>query len=197
MREIELKAVVTDWDACRRRLDDGGARHMFSGTLHDRRYDTAGRDLARKDEVLRLRVQRDAAGETAELDWKGPTRRDAGYKEREELATGVRDAAALREILTRLGYVVTYAVDREIVQYEMDGAVVRLERYPLMDDLVEVEGAADAIERAVARLGIPREAFTTERLPAFVLRFQQRTGRTAALSDEERAGVRRFDLEDA
>lgn len=197
MHEVELKAVVPDWDDCRRRLAAAGARLVFAGRLEDRRFDTAARALAARDQVLRVRVYRDAGGSRVELAWKGPTRRDSGYKEREEQATTVGEPAALRVILERTGFVVTHAVDREIAQYELDGTTVRLERYPLMDDLVEVEGPPAGIERAISALGIAREAFTTERLPAFVRRFQQRTGQPAALSDEERAGVRRFDLEDA
>ena len=47
-------------------------------------------------------------------------------------------------------------IDREIWQYDIGGAVVRFERYPRMDDLVEVEGHPAAIEKA---LGIaPRES---------------------------------------
>ena len=63
-----------------------------------------------------------------------------------------------------------------------DGAVVRLEWYPRMDVLVEVEGEPPAIEAAIAALGIDRSAFTAESLSAFVARYEARTGRPAATS---------------
>jgi hypothetical protein len=66
-----------------------------------------------------------------------------------------------------------------------------------MDDLVEVEGVPDGIERAIAVLGIDRTAFTAERLPAFVVRWQRRTGQEPALCDDELAGRVHFELEDA
>jgi hypothetical protein len=66
-----------------------------------------------------------------------------------------------------------------------------------MDDLVEVEGAPEGIERAIAVLGIARDAFTAERLPQFVRRYEARTGATAALCDSELTGGTRYDLEDA
>jgi hypothetical protein len=66
-----------------------------------------------------------------------------------------------------------------------------------MDDLVEVEGAPDGIERAVAALGLPREAFTAERLRDFMVRFQRRTGLDAALSEAELSGRTRYAIEDA
>jgi len=92
---------------------------------------------------------------------------------------------------------VTLAIDREVEQYELEQATVRLERYPRMDDLIEVEGNPDAIEQAIARLGLPRDQFSSERLPEFILRFQSRTGQQAALSASELAGTVRYALDDA
>jgi hypothetical protein len=62
-----------------------------------------------------------------------------------------------------------------------------------MDDLVEVEGTPEAIERAIAALGLARDGFTSERLPEFVLRFEARTGTSAVLSDDEMRGGARYD----
>lgn len=197
MREVELKAVVDDWDACRRRLERAGAALTFEGRLEDRRYDTPDRALGAEDEVLRLRVYRNDHGTRAELGWKGPTHYDTGYKVREELQAATTDADVLAHILLNLGYIVTRAIDRDIAQYEVDGTTVRLERYPRMDDLVEVEGTPEGIERAIDVLGVPRASFTTDRLPQFVERFQERTGERAALCDDELAGVASYELEDA
>jgi adenylate cyclase class 2 len=197
MREVELKAVVDDWAERRRRVEAAGGVLTFAGRLEDRRYDTPARELAKRDEVLRLRVYRDAERTSAEIGWKGAVGYDGGYKVREEVETGTDDPGATARILEQLGYVVTRAIDREIAQYELDGTIVRFERYPRMDDLVEVEGAPEGIERAIAAIGIPRAAFTAERLPDFVRRYQARTGGTAALSDGEAAGTAHYALEDA
>jgi hypothetical protein len=79
-------------------------------------------------------------------------------------------------------------IDRDVVQYAFERATVRFERYPRMDALVEVEGPPDDIERAVRALGMPRDAFTADRLPAFVARFEARTGERAALNRRQTAG---------
>jgi hypothetical protein len=89
------------------------------------------------------------------------------------------------------------AIDREIAQYELDGAMVRFERYPRMDDLVEVEGAPASIERAIAALGLPRDGFTTDRLPEFVQRYEARTGQRAAVCDAELTGDASYDVSNA
>ncbi|HJU66009.1 MAG TPA: CYTH domain-containing protein, partial [Gemmatimonadaceae bacterium] len=136
MREVEVKAVVDDWDALRRRLLDAGATLAFSGRLEDRRYDSADRSMKERDELLRVRVLRHSAGARAELGWKGPTTYQDGYKVREEIQTSAGDPDALIRIVERLGFVLVKQIDRFIEQFELHGATIRLERYPRMDDLV-------------------------------------------------------------
>lgn len=190
MIETELKAVVDDWRARRAAVEGAGGVLVQEGWLRDRRYDTRDGLLAGSDQVLRVRVFDDASGSArTSLEWKGPAEERDGYKMREEVGSGVDDAAALLTIIEKLGYVVVRAIDRHIVQYALHGATVRFERYPRMDDLVEVEGEPSAIERAVSAVGIPRSAYTAEALPAFVRRYEQRTGERAAVSDRELGGA--------
>ena len=197
MREVELKAVVDSMPARMANVERAGGRLVFRGRLEDCRYDTVDRQLRVRDDVLRLRVYRDERGVRAELGWKGPTRYEDGYKVRDEVGAKSPDADALRHILEQVGFVITREIDREVTQYELDEAMVRFERYPRMDDLVEVEGEPDAIERAIAAIGLPREAFTSDRLFQFVRRWEERTGQSAALSDRELSGEHPYALEDA
>jgi predicted adenylyl cyclase CyaB len=197
MREVELKAVVDSIPARIANVERAGGRLVFRGLLEDCRYDTVDRQLRVRDDVLRLRVYRDERGVRAELGWKGPTRYEDGYKVRDEVGAKSPDADALRHILERVGFVITREIDREVTQYELDDATVRFERYPRMDDLVEVEGEPDAIERAIAAIGLPREAFTSERLFEFVRRWEKRTGENAALCDRELRGEHPYVLDDA
>ncbi|MFN8666596.1 MAG: class IV adenylate cyclase [Gemmatimonadaceae bacterium] len=197
MREVELKAVVPDEEAARRRLLAAGAIAVFEGALIDRRYDTADRSLTQRDLVLRLRVQQTAASVRGVLEFKGAASIVDGYKVREEVGTSVDDPAVLASILEALGYRVTREVDREVAVFSVAGATVRLERYPRMDVLVEVEGAPEAIERAIAILGIPREAYTAEPLVAFVARYEARTGARGAICQRELADDFRYRVDDA
>jgi len=182
--ELELKAVIPDPDALRARLRAVGAVERFRGRMTDRRFDRGGELMAR-DEVLRVRAYHHGGGRVeAVLGWKGPVRRSTeGYKQREELelavAGGPDSPAAL---LRALGYDQVHAVDREVDVYGLAGAVVRLERYPRMDPLVEIEGEPAAIERAIAASGIDRVAFTADSLAEFVRRYEARTGETAVLA---------------
>jgi predicted adenylyl cyclase CyaB len=197
MLETELKSIVDDFDARQERVRTAGGRLVFSGHQVDWRYDRRKRRLLARDHVLRLRVQTQAGKTQAWIEWKGPTRYAAGYKLREEISTEVADRTAMASMLDRLGYVVTREIEREVHIYELDGAIVRFERYPRMDDLVEVEGAPDAIERAIEAIGIPRLLFTSEGLPEFSQRFQERTGERAALCARELAGDYSYELDEA
>ena len=196
MREVELKAIVDDAAAARDAIRRAGATLTYEGRLEDRRYDTPDFALRLRDQVLRLRVYR-APPVRAMLDWKGPTAYESGYKVREELSTTAGDPDALAALLERLGYVVTREIDRRIEQYQWEGATIRFEHYPRMDVLVEVEGEPSAIERAIATLAMPREAFTTQRLPDFVRIFEERTGERAAICDRELHGDYRYSATDA
>jgi predicted adenylyl cyclase CyaB len=188
MREIEVKAVLGDAEDAERRLVDAGAELEFRGALEDRRYDTENGALTERDEVLRIRTYRSPDGVVASLDWKGPSGTENGYKVREEIATSVTDPVALAELLERLGYEVVREVDRQITQYRVAGAMVRIEVYPRMDTLVEVEGEPGAIEAAIELLGMSRGEFSSEALVAFVTRFERRTGVRAAISYGETRG---------
>jgi adenylate cyclase class IV len=182
--EVELKAVLSDPTTVRMRLRSVGAVLRFQGGMSDRRYDRDG-ELTARDEVLRLRTFHGAGNRThAVLGWKGPVRRSAqGYKERDEVELSIGNGEkAPAAFLAALGYMVIHAIDRWVEVFELGGTVVRLEGYPRMDDLVEVEGEPEAIERAIAVMGIPRSEFTADSLIQFVERYQARTGRPAVLA---------------
>src|SRR4029079_12307695 len=186
LAELELKAVVPDPEALRARLRHAGAIPGFRGRMTDRRYDRAG-DLAARDEVLRIRTYHHPNGSTESvLAWKGATGRSPeGYKLRQEIELAVRsERGAAERLLGALGYAPVHLIEREVEIYRVEEATVRLERYPEMDSLVEVEGVPDAIERAIVVTGIARGDFTAEALSEFVRRYETRTGAPARLSAE-------------
>lgn len=181
--ELELKARVDDPAVLEVALARAGAELAFRGEMLDRRYDRDGA-LEARDEVLRLRTYRPADGRPAHgvLAWKGPVSVRGGYKRREEHETTLADPAAALVILERLGYEVVMRIDRTIAEYRLAGAAVRVEWYPAMDVLVEIEGEPAAIERAATATGLARESFLAESLPHFVTAYERRTGRRARLA---------------
>ena len=184
-REIELKAVVDDPEHLVAELGLHAATRTFRGRMSDRRYDLPSRALEARDEVLRVRTFEPAEGSPgrlSEVTWKGPTRQVRGYKEREELQFTVGEAGPVETILAHLGLSITDAIDRCVEFYQLGGAVLRLEWYPRMDVLLEVEGSPAAIEEAAAATGMPRTDFTPDRLLDFAARYRSRTGTVPALN---------------
>jgi adenylate cyclase class IV len=116
------------------------------------------------------------------LTWKGAASARGRYRHRLELELEIPDPNALHTVLSRLGYRVTMAIDRRVEVYRLGHAMLRLERYPRMDTLLEVEGPPPAIERAIAATGLARERFRSESLPYFMNAYRRRTGRPARLS---------------
>lgn len=178
--ELELKARVDDPAALEAVLQRAGAELVFRGEMQDQRYDRSG-NLQARDEVLRLRTYRGTTSYGV-LAWKGPASVHNGYKRREEHETRLDDPAVASLIVERLGYEVVMRIDRTIAEYRLAQAAVRIEWYPAMDVLVEVEGEPAAIERAIAATGIPRDRFLPEALSFFRADYERRTGRKAQIS---------------
>jgi predicted adenylyl cyclase CyaB len=181
--EVEVKARVEAPDRVRAALARAGATLEFRGDMLDRRFDRAG-GLATRDEVLRVRLFRPADGTPASgmLGWKGPLARRHGYRRRAEAETRVADPEATVTILERLGFAVSLRIDRRVEVYRLHQAILRLEWYPAMDVLLEVEGDPDDIERAIVATGMPRDGFLAESLPYFVAAYERRTGEAAVLA---------------
>lgn len=181
--ELEVKARVEDPDRVRAVLARAGAVLEFQGDMLDRRFDRdAG--LVTRDEVLRLRMFRPADGTPAYgvLGWKGPQTRRRGYRRRAEAETRVADPQATVTILERLGFAESLRIDRRVEVYRLGHAVLRLEWYPAMDVLLEVEGEPEDIEQAIAATGLARDRFLAESLPYFVAAYERRTGQPAVLA---------------
>jgi predicted adenylyl cyclase CyaB len=186
-REFELKAVLLAEDVgFADRLSEIGWQLRFQGEMSDRRYDSPDRALERRDEVLRVRQMRSDAGEDRTwIGWKGPAAEEVGYKVRDEVETTVADRAVAVEILRRLGFSEqTLAIDRRIELYGKGGVHLRIEEYPAMDTLVEIEGEPEEVESRLGEIGLPRDRWKPWSLPQFIRRYEQRTGLEARLARE-------------
>ena len=186
--ERELKARLDGpVEEVRQRLAETGWSLVLEGEMSDRILDTADGRLFDADQVLRVRRITGGEGEVQTvLTWKGPTRYENGFKVREELETTTEQADAMLNLFGRLGFsTVAMSIDRRIAVYEMEAVHVRIEQYPEMDTLIEIEGEPAAVERRIADVGLPRSSWVAWRLQEFAARYEARTGRVARLSDED------------
>src|SRR2546430_4609561 len=104
------------------------------------------------------------------------------YRHRAEAEARVATPDSVVTILEQLGYAVSVRIDRRVEVYRLGQAVLRLEWYPAMDVLLEVEGEPSEIEHAIAATGLARDRFLPESLPYFVAQFEARTGQAALLA---------------
>lgn len=197
--ELEVKAVVSEAEAVRRGLAAAGSKPGFRGLMRDRLFDRDG-ELAARDEVLRVRVylpevdgRLDLAAGAVEtrVAWKGPTTGGPdGYKLRRELEFAVAGLEPATGLFEALGHRLVRAIDRYVQIFTLQGAMLRLEWYPKMDLLLEIEGTPEAIEAGVRASGIPRSWFLPEPLGEFVARYERRTGGKAVLAEADLRGAR-------
>ena len=153
MREIEMKVRLHpgELDSIRQRLREGPAEPGSVEQEQNVLFEAADGHLGPAGETLRLRSFDGRADAT--LTFKGPSDPRSRFKSREELEVRVDDAETARRILDALGYRPTarYAKLRE--SWTLFGVGVSLDRLS-SGDYLELEGSEDAIEFALAWLGL-------------------------------------------
>jgi len=105
--------------------------------------------------LLRLREY----GELRILTFKGPPE-PGPHKTREEIETSTGDAAALRELLMRLGYVVVFRYEKYRAEFARDSGLAVVDETPV-GVYIELEGEPEWIDARAASLGFtPRDYIT-------------------------------------
>ncbi len=107
-KEYEVKILVKDVSAVEKRCKELGFELKKYVKHHDFYFDTIKRDLLKKDERLRVRVEYDAENEkpmAAEFSWKGPREgKEIEIREDSSTPVSVEDAENLKTLLGKLGY---------------------------------------------------------------------------------------------
>jgi len=185
-QEVEIKLRVADVAALRRRLKQLRARESCPRTYEfNTLYDTPKKDLARRGQLIRIRIERPSshgggedclgAGKST-LTYKGPSQssrsartspgklKKAGrYKVREEIEVAVANGKQMRLILIALGLRPVFRYEKFRTTYTLPGIrclKIALDETPI-GTFLELEGAPRAIDRAAKRLGYARADYIT------------------------------------
>jgi adenylate cyclase class 2 len=149
--EVEVKFLVTDLPALRRRLVELGA-HVSSERVYERnvRFDSANDRLLGRTQLLRLRQD-----SRVRLTFKGPAAadRNSEAKVREELEVEVSDFDILAKIFERLELLPRQVYEKYRESFRYGSLEVVLDELPF-GDFVELEGEESAIKEGAARLGL-------------------------------------------
>lgn len=147
--EVEQKFKIRNPGGIRKALKRMGAKLIMSGPEKNELWDYKNM-LRKKNSVLRIRE----AGGRGVLTFKGP-RLKSKYKKRIEVETQV-DAAAVRQILTTLGYRVRVRYEKVREEYVLRGAHVTIDHLMKFGWFVEIEAPPRRIDVIAMKLGFSR-----------------------------------------
>jgi adenylate cyclase class 2 len=169
-REVEIKLRVDEAAEARRRIEASGFRESAARVLESNQlFDRADAELQSSDRLLRLR----RVGDRSVVTYKGPSER-ARHKSREEIELTVSNGDAFQLVLDRLGYAPGFRYDKYRTEFERPGeaGVVTLDETPI-GCFLELEGAAEWIDRTAAELGFAPSAYITTSYGALFREYQR------------------------
>ncbi len=183
--EIELKFSVSDLEALQSRLPQLGFHLETPRTFeHNILFDTPGRDLRAKRQILRLReyggihtLTHKRIDDSTNFD---PTR----YKIRIETETTVSDPQAVTEIFTQLGYRPAFIYEKYRTEFTVLDPATNTTPHLVLDETpigsyAELEGPTSWIDRTLALLNVDPATCLTDSYGKLFLDWKQRTGSPA------------------
>lgn len=178
-KEKELRGRIDDINKFRDQLNRAGAKMSQKGFMQDYYFDNPFLDLKSKNQKLRIRA---IDYKLIQLCWKGPISVDKQTKIREEIEVSVKNVEPLIKIFEKLGFQNTRFYERYFETYLLYDVKIRIEQFPIMDILVEIEGEQHLIDRVVTRLNISKDVFGPKTLVSFIKKYEIRNGTHAKLS---------------
>jgi adenylate cyclase class 2 len=149
--EVEVKFLVADLAAFRRRLLEAGA-NLLRQRVYERnvRFDTAGDALLQRDELLRLRQDNGVV-----ITFKGAAQagEQSEAKVREELEIAVDDFEMAAAIFDRLGFRAKQVYEKYRESFLLEEVEVVLDEMPF-GNFVELEGNEADIKQIAGVLGL-------------------------------------------
>ena len=159
--ETEIKFVVLDVEQLATRLEQAGFSLLTPRTFESNvLYDWPDRTLRARTEILRIR---NYAGRCLMTHKRLP---DSGvsedrHKHRIETETEVSDGEALASVFLSLGLVAAFRYEKWRTEWSDGEGHCVVDETPI-GNYAELEGSADWIDRAAARLGIDPAQYMTQ-----------------------------------
>ena len=149
--EVEVKFMLRDLDAFRRRLADVGAE-IVAPRVFERnvRFDTADAALLARQQLLRLRQDT-----RVRLTFKGPVAEDvvSEAKVREEIELEVGDFDRMSAVLQRLGFLPVQIYEKYRETYQWRDVEIVLDEMPF-GNFIELEGPGTELKPVAEALGL-------------------------------------------
>jgi adenylate cyclase class 2 len=158
--ETEIKFRVADLAALTERLQSAGFRLETPRSFESNvLYDTPGRQLRTRTEILRIRSY---VGRWTLTHKRPPNDRpgEDRHKHRVETETGIADGNALAEFFLSLGLVAAFRYEKWRTEWTDGEGHCVIDETPI-GDYAELEGSSAWIDRTAARLGVAPAQYVT------------------------------------
>ncbi len=146
MRETEIHFRINEQEVIKLKneLINRGFNNCGILIQHDRIFNE---DCFKEGVKIRIRVE----GEKAEITCKSRTNYTTGLQDRDEVNIEIKkeEVEEYVKVLEMLGYKVFFQVLKKRQKFEKDGIEVAFDSWPLIDELIEIEGEMDRIEHFV------------------------------------------------
>ena len=141
MIEVEVKAIVKDFEDVRKKLTQIGAVKIKTEHQSDVYYNAPHKDFGETDEALRIRQIPENGKTRAILTYKG-TKLDNVSKSRKEIEVDVSDAENTALILENLDFRKAASVTKNRDIYHINEFIVTLDTVQNVGTYVEIETGA-------------------------------------------------------
>lgn len=169
--EIEVKYLVTDPDALKKKILDAGWQSLGNHFERNIRFEDDHLGLIEKKQLLRLRQDQKAT-----LTFKSkPAKQDPRYKIHHEIEVTVSDFNAMQSILEALGYHKEQVYEKWRETFGAGRAVICLDRMPF-GCFMEIEGPEEDIVSISKTLGFPPDKAITENYLAIFSYIKEKEG---------------------
>ena len=169
-KEVEIKFLVEDLRALRRKLRQTGFREVTPRTHEiNTLYDTAKGDLRKRDELLRIRKYGKRWIFTHKS--KGTSVR---HKSRAETETEVADGEKLAGIVQALGFRPWFCYEKFRSEWTDGNGHVVVDETPI-GNVSEIEGPPRWIDATARRLGVTRQQYLTLNYVQMFLDWKRKT----------------------
>ena len=175
--EIELKFLVQDLENLESRLLAlGGKPRKHPGLERNLLFDDRNRGIARRNGILRLRQDANAATLTFKLPAPGLSQEQRkAAKIRREFQVSVGNFEAMRAILECLGYSVWSGYEKIRKEFELGQVVISLDTMPF-GQFVELEGPLEEIQSLARSLDLDLEKRITRGYISLFIEAKRRLG---------------------
>jgi len=193
-QEVEIKLRVPHARALRLRLKRLGARQTIPRTYESNTlYDTPSRNLTRKGQLLRIRIEQLTAdgsklgttrSNAALLTYKGPSKSFPGarFKIREEIELALESGEKMSRLLRAVGLRPVFHYEKFRTTFALPGISnlkIEFDETPI-GLFLELEGKAADIDRAAGRLGYSKSEYLTSTYGDLYIADCKRRGRKSS-----------------